>query len=134
MQLAIGCGHEARAVEYKLILPADLVDVYTCSTVSAGECAHQLNARVQLVQLVRRCIQAYDQVRTGYALRVGGTRSHPDVLADAETYLDPVNVDYLACVPGLEVTSFVKHPVVRQVPLMVDCGQLSARRDCGRVV
>jgi hypothetical protein len=69
----------------------------------------------------------------GDLLALGGPR-HPDVLADRQADRDAVDLDQRRAVSRLEVAALVEDPVVGELDLAVDGGDLAPRQHGQRVV
>ncbi len=118
--VAVVVDHERVTVEDQLVLAADERAEGHRGEAVARALGDHLLALAALAGLVGRGGDVEHQPRAGQRL-VGHRRTgDPDVLADGEADLDPVDLDDRPAGAALEVAQLVEDPVVGQVDLAVD--------------
>ena len=125
-QLPVGADHQRVAVEDQLVLAAHLVAVDDRRAGLGGAAAHQRQPEVVLGPLVRRGVGGDDQVDAGLPGDPARAALDPEVLADGQRDVDPVQPDDRQLGAGHEVAGLVEDAVVGQVPLVVAGHHLAA--------
>ncbi|HEX8582092.1 MAG TPA: nitrilase-related carbon-nitrogen hydrolase, partial [Acidimicrobiales bacterium] len=132
-QLPVG-GHGHRvAVEDELVLAADLVAVDDRGPRLGRPAADQRQAQVVLGPLVGRGVGGDDEVHPGLAGDAARAALDPEVLADGQRDVHPVQPHDRQLGAGHEVAGLVEDAVVGQVPLVIADDDLAAVQQRGRV-
>ena len=113
----VGTDHERVAVEDQLVLTADHVDVREDATRLGGSSPAQVETGVVLVAFVRRTVDNDEQAGTRCPGGGDGSALLPQVFADRQRDVDPVQPDDAQVVARDEVPELVEDSVVRQMVL-----------------
>ena len=132
---AVGADDHRVAVEDQLVLAADHVEVGQGAPGLCRATAHQLEAGVVLVPLVRRTVDAPAAARRRPRAAIDDRPALlPDVLADGQGHVDATDADHGQVVPGREYAVLVEDAVVGQVVLRVARDDAAAVQDGGAVL
>ena len=118
-QLAVRGDDERVAVEDQLVLAADLVAVDDRGVRLGRAAADQGQPQVVLGPLVGRGVGGDDEVDAGLPSHAARPALDPEVLADGERDVDPVQPHDRQLGARHEVAGLVEDAVVGQVPLVM---------------
>src|SRR3989475_1855933 len=124
----------AHAVKDQLVLTADQVVVAEDDAVVAGPRGQHLCPFAPLPGVVRGAVDVDNHERPGGRLRLARAAWGPDILADRDADRDAFNDKHRRAASGVEVSLFVKYPVVRQALLVVDAHPVRSDAHRRRVV
>ncbi len=116
---AVPTAHQGVTVEDQFVLTAHEVDVGHRDAGPARVARDQVPPRVPLGAFVGRAVDADNQVRALGRQGVGRSGALPDVLADHDAEVDPVEAHHRQSAAWEEVPELVEHAVVGQVVLRV---------------
>ena len=133
-RLAARVEDHARAVENKLVLPADHVDVAEEDAVGGSAVAEHGLADGAFAAVVGGAVDVDDHLRAGGFLDVGGAVLKPDVLTDVDADAGAADLIDGADITGGEVTLLVKDAVVGEEDLAVDVDEFAVVDDGGGIV
>src|SRR3989442_7633417 len=124
----------AQAVKDQLVLTPDQVVVAEDDAVVAGPRGQHLCPFAPLPGVVRGAVDVDNHERPGGRLRLARAAWSPDILADRDADRDAFDDEDRRAASGVEVSLFVKHPIVRQALLVVDSHPLAIYAHRRRVV
>src|SRR5262249_22433486 len=135
---AIGVQAERRAVEYELVLAADLVDMDQRHAALGHAGDGKVEAHVVLVARIGRAVGHDHQLGAG----LGKAFNHvlvvapfgPDIFADRNADAHAAEIDRTGRRPRREDASFVEHAIIRQVHLPTHGSDGAAVEQAIRVV
>ena len=125
-QRAIGVQAERDAIEYELVLAADLVDIDRRKPLLGHARDRDVEPHVAFLSPVGRAVRHHEHFGAGLGKTFDDFRA-PDVLADRNAEPHAAKVHRARHRPRREHALLVEHAVVRQIDLVAQ------RRDCAAV-
>ena len=109
--------HEGTAIEYKLVLPADLVQIGHRQAAFLNAPDGKLHAGVEFVEIIGRAVRHEQHFRTRFLQALHNVRV-PDVFADRHPHTHAANVDRSRQRTLVEDAGLVEHAVIGQTHLV----------------
>ena len=124
---------ERHAVEHKLVLSADLIDINCRKPLLGDACHGNIEPHVALLPPVRRTVRHDQHFGAGLGQTFDDFRA-PDVLADRKPQPHAAEIHRTGHRPGRKHALFVEHAVVREIDLVAQRGDHAAVEQRHRVV
>ena len=130
-----GVQHQRGSVEDQLVLTSHQVGIGDGAPRLRDPLAEDAQALVQLAHVIGRGVQVENDLGTGCGHLAHRTPRHPRVLADRHADGDAGHVvQHGIASAGVEVAALIEHPVVGQLPLVVDALKSAIGCDAGCVL
>src|SRR3990172_8424978 len=111
---------KAVSIKYEFILTANNIQIDNNYRIVCCPCGEHIFPESCLADMIRRCIDIYDNLCPKEGLNMSGSFRVPYILAYIHAYTHITDGVYRESCACLKISVFIKDPVIGKVHLMID--------------